>query len=86
MLHKWKTSEPALAEHIPPHLLDQKTLQEITCTYAFTKVLAVEWDTNSDTFCPRISSPSPKGMLTKGTFLSHMYTTSRAGTHSINKA
>ena len=34
--HKWKTSESAIAEHIPSHLLDKKTSQEITCTYAFT--------------------------------------------------
>ena len=25
MLHKWKTSEQALTEHIPSHLLDKKT-------------------------------------------------------------
>ena len=52
MLHKWKTSESAVAEHIPSHLLDKKTSQEITCTYAFTKVVGVEWGANSDTFCP----------------------------------
>ena len=26
-IHKWKTSEPAIAEHIPTHLLDKKTSQ-----------------------------------------------------------
>ena len=69
MLNKWKTSEP-VSEHIPSHLLDKKTLQEITCTYAFTIVLGIEWDTNSDTFCPLISSPSSEGTLTKRTLLS----------------
>ena len=72
VLHKWKTSEPAIAEHIPSHLLDKITSQEITCTYTFTKVLGVEWDTNSDMFCSMISSPSPGGTLTKQTLLSHI--------------
>ena len=72
MLHKRKTSEPAVAEHIPSHLLAKKTSQGITCTYAFTKVLGVEWDPDSDTFCPIISSPSSEGRLTKRTLLSHI--------------
>ena len=33
---KLKSSESSIAEHIPSHLLDKKTSQEITCTYAFT--------------------------------------------------
>ena len=70
MLHKWKTSESAVAEYIPSHLLDKKTLQKFTCTYAVTKVLGVEWD--ADTFCPMIFSPSSEGTLTKQTFLLHI--------------
>ena len=69
VLHKWKTSEPAVTKHIPSHLLDKRSSREIPCTYTFTKVLGVEWDTNSDTFCPMISSPSPEEMLTKQTLL-----------------
>ena len=55
MLHKRITNEPAVAEHIPCHLLDNKTLQEITCTFAFTKVLGIEWNAIPDTFCLVIS-------------------------------
>ena len=42
VLQRWKCSESAVAEHIPSHLLDKKTSQEIICTYAFTKVLGIE--------------------------------------------
>ena len=69
MLHKWKCSESAFAKHIPSHHLDKKTSQEITCTYAFTKVLGVEWDADSDIFCSMISAPSSVG-LTNRTLLS----------------
>ena len=65
VLHEWKTSQSAVAEHIPSHLLDNKTLQEITYTYTFLKVLGVEWDADSNMFCPMISSPSSEGVLTK---------------------
>ena len=70
MLHKWKSSESAVAEHIPAHLLDKKISQEITCTYSFTKFLGTEWDADTDTFCPMISSPLSEGALTKRTLLS----------------
>ena len=69
VLHKWKSSESAVVVHIPSHLLDKKTLQEITCNYAFTKVLGVEWGADSDTFCPMISLSS-EGALTKQTLFS----------------
>ena len=72
MIHKWKTSEPAIAEHIPSLLLDKKISQEITCTYTFTKVLGVEWDANSNTFCPMISSSLPGRTLDKRMPLSHI--------------
>ena len=73
MLHKWKTSESTVAEHIPSHLLDKKTSQEITLhLYAFTKVLGMELYGDSDTLCPMISSPSSEEALTKRTLLSHI--------------
>ena len=71
-LHKWKTSEPGIAQHSPSRLSDQKCLKKITFTYVFTKVLGVEGDPNSDLFWPMISSPSPVGTLTKRVLLLHI--------------
>ena len=81
VLHKWKTSEPAVAEDILSHLMVKKNLHEITCTYTFTKVFGVEWDANSDTFCPMISSTSPEehALSERSSHISPIYTTSCAG-------
>ena len=72
VLHKWKSSESVVADHIPSHLLDKKTSWEITCTHAYTKVLGVGWEVDSDTFCPMVSSLSSEKALTKQTLLSHI--------------
>ena len=56
LLRKWMSSEPDVLRHLEPHLLEKQPYQDITELHAFTKVLGIEWDSQSDTFCLAIGS------------------------------
>ena len=69
VLHKWKTSAPAALNHVPPHLLDEQTTDEIIDANNFMKVLGVEWNAELDCFRPMIDYLSSIKMLTQRTLV-----------------
>ena len=50
LLRKWKSSESSALCHLPHDLVDQQTSQGLPVEDHFTKVLGVEWSTDSDSF------------------------------------
>ena len=55
-LRKWKSNLPAVLKQVPPDLRDQQPCLEIGEVSEFTKVLGVEWDGESDSFRPLITT------------------------------
>ena len=48
LLRKWKSNEPEALRHLPVHLIEQGTTRELPVVGEFTKVLGVNWNTESD--------------------------------------
>ena len=69
---KWKASEQQVLASIPEGLVDPKKTQEIRIQNDYTKVLGVEWNTESDCFRPMISLPEEGTPLTKRVLVSNI--------------
>jgi len=69
-LRKWKSSSAAVARSIPLRFRDEESSQVIQYSDAFTKVLGVEWNANTDTFRPMVPTNYADGRLTKRQLLS----------------
>ena len=50
LLHKWNSSDPTVLQHIAPELKDSHIMHTITDSEAYTKMLGIEWNSNSDHF------------------------------------
>ena len=70
LLRKWKSSEPAVLQHVPPHLLDRQPSQAITEPDGFSKALGVEWSPSLDCFRLTIAKFSPREAVTKRALVS----------------
>ena len=44
------SSEPAILQHLEPHLLGNQPSQDITESHAFANGLGIEWDSQLDVF------------------------------------
>ena len=47
-MRKWKSNELAALQHLPSHLVDQNSPQQLPVDSEFMKVLGVEWNTEQD--------------------------------------
>ena len=74
VLRKWRSSQPAALFHLPHDLIDQQSCQGLPAEDNFTKVLDIEWSTDSDSF-----------RLTAGNFPSVPTLTKRALSSKIAK-
>ena len=70
LLRKWKSSEPAVLQHVPPHLLDRQPSQAIPEPDGFSKALGVEWSPSLDCFRLTIAKFSPREVVTKRALVS----------------
>lgn len=71
-LRKWKCSEPNLLQHLPSHLLDLRSSQEISETEGFDKTLGLEWSASIDCFRLTIAPLPPTEVLTKRSLVSNI--------------
>ena len=69
-LRKWKASSADVARSIPVQFRDEEPSQLIQYSEAFTKVLGVEWNADTDTFRPMVPTDYADGKLTKRKLLS----------------
>ena len=62
---KWKSNEPEALHHLPEHLVEQATTRELPVSGKFTKVLGINWNTESDLLHLTTSIVSSERLLTK---------------------
>ena len=65
LLRKWKSNEPEALRHLPAHLIEQGTTRELPVANELTKVLGVNWNTESDSLHLTKSIVSSVHPLTK---------------------
>lgn len=71
-LQKWASSERDVSASIPESLKDIKRKQEICRKDEYTKILGVEWNVVSDSFCLVISCYKESESLTKRAIVSNI--------------
>ena len=62
-LRKWKSSSAAISQSIPLWFRDEESSQLIQYLEAFTKVLGVEWNADTDAFRPMVPTNYADGKL-----------------------
>ena len=70
LLRKWRSSEPTVLQHVPPHLLDHQQSQAIPEPDGFSKALGIEWSPSLDCFRLTIAKFSPREAVTKRALVS----------------
>ena len=65
LLRKWRSNEPEALHHLPEHLVERATTRELPVSGEFTKVLGINWNTESDLLHLTTSIVSSEHLLTK---------------------
>ena len=76
LLRKWKSNKPEVLRHLPEHLVEQATIKELPGEGEFTKVLGINWNTESDSLHLTTSIISSERLLTKrmlASNIAHVY-------------
>ena len=71
-LRKWISNEREALHNFPEHLVEQATPRELPLYSEFTKVLGINWNTESDLLHLTTSIVSSKCLLTKRMFASNV--------------
>ncbi len=72
LLRKWNTSDPAVLDHVPPHLKECPDSQVMPETAQFTKTLGIEWESKRDIFRLTIADPPVCETFTKRLLVSDL--------------
>ena len=70
LLRKWNLSEKVVLEHIPPELVDDKSIHHLSDPQQYTKTLGIQWNSCQDSFCLEVLRPDHQTQLTKRALVS----------------
>ena len=70
LLRKWKSSEPAVLQHLSPELLESNTMHMISDPEEYTKTLGMEWNASTDNFRLTVADLPPLENVTKRLLIS----------------
>ena len=71
LLRKWRSSSPAVLQHIPLELQDRQPSQSIPDADSYVKTLGLEWNSSQDLFCLTVSElQQPLKIVTKQALIS----------------
>ena len=71
-LRKWRSNEPAVLCHLPPHLVEQSSACELPVDFEYTKMLRVEWNTEQDSLHLTTGAFPSRRTLTKKALASNV--------------
>ena len=57
LLRKWNSSEKAVLEHIPPELVDDESIHQLSDPQQYTKTLGIQWNSCQDSFRLEVLGP-----------------------------
>ena len=70
LLRKWKSSEPAVVQHLPAELKETNSTQTLPSVDEYTKTLGIEWNAHLDHFRLTVADLPPLENVTKRVLVS----------------